>query len=82
MYAVRGILNVWFIFETERLHVFACIRRFLFGEKMEQRDCIKICLKMISCEVPHFEMLTEANGESTMSKQEFVQTFKTKLRKP
>jgi len=68
-----AILDVSFIVGSQEDYTcFAVLGDFLFADKMDQRICIKFCLKNgIKCSTA-FEILTVAFGKSTMSKARVV----------
>ena len=64
------------------LEVLCVLGDFLLSKKMDQRICIKFCVKNeIKCSKT-LEMLTVANGETVLSKQKCLQVVQTLPRWP
>ena len=66
MLTISAILNGQCLTDEKRLVVFWCAFRFFTIKKMDQRNCIKFCVKNVIKCVRTFEMLIVAFGESTM----------------
>ena len=70
MFTISAILDCRFVFERQikRLVDFGVLFDFLLFEKMDQRNCVKFCVKnQIKC-AKIFEMMTVAFGWSTMGR--------------
>ena len=78
MLTISAILDCQFLTE-KKVVAFGVLFDFLLFEKMEQRNCIKFCVKNEIKFARTFEMSTVAFGESTMSRTQ-VQLWYNRFR--